>query len=82
MEVSFKKDEKRLKISHRIPTKLYICPEIQNDVIEAIASLIRKSILAKLHSSDTGLFILKCDEIDLRKKFAKPGSHHTIKGLM
>jgi len=63
MEFSFKKDEKILQISHSTPNNAkYSSPEIQNDVIEAIASVVRKSILAKLHSSDTGLFTLKCDE--------------------
>jgi len=47
MKFSFRKDEKFSKNSRSIPNnEKYTCPEIQDDVIGAIASLVRKSIVA------------------------------------
>ena len=62
MQYTLKRDIKLNEIAKNVPKNAkYINPEFQNELIEILASLVRRNILEKIQTS-CGYVTLKCDE--------------------
>lgn len=59
---TIKKDEKLRLIIPTIPENAkYTSPEIQNEIVETMADMVLKQIVADIKASDAGCFTIKCD---------------------
>ena len=62
-EFAMKKDPHLRVVANAMPNNAkYTSPDIQNEVIQILASMVKEKIVTDCLESDVGLFCLKCDE--------------------
>jgi len=62
-EFAMKKDPHLRVVANAVPNNAkYTSPDIQNEVIQILASMVKEKIVTDCLESDVGLFCLKCDE--------------------